>query len=130
MTQIKIITPPDIIYDRARTMLLIQPSEPTKVDIQKILNNSDLDYSIYVYDINTLEHTDWLFSVHRMCDICIVELDFLPPALKCLESYFISYPNTFYISKGENPFYSKISNNRIHQIEEIKHIIGAHGKIQ
>jgi hypothetical protein len=129
MTQIKIITPPDIIYDRARTMVLIHPSESIKVDIQNILNNSTIDYSIYLYDINTIEHTDWLLAVHKMCDICIVDLDCLPIELKCIESYFISYPNTFYMTQGENQLYNKISNNRIHLIEEIKHIIGTHGKI-
>jgi hypothetical protein len=71
-----------------------------------------------------------LFDVHLTSDITIVELDNLPENLKCIESYLISFPNTYWITQGENPLYNKISSNRIYTLEEVKVHIGDYGEVQ
>jgi len=129
MSDIKIITPPDIIHDKAYSILLVSPSEAIKHQLQDIVTNSNEHYNIYIYDINTDEHFDWLLNVRSMVDITIVELDNLPSNIKCIESYLISYPNTYWITQGINPLYNKISVNSIYTLEEIKVHIGEHGKI-
>ena len=81
MSDIKIITPPDRIYDRAYTVFLIYPSDAVKYQLQEFIKNSTKQYNIYIYDINTDEHYNWLFDVHLSSDIVIVELDNLPENL-------------------------------------------------
>ena len=130
MSDIKIITPPDRIYDRAYTVLLVHPSEAVKYQLQEAIRTSNKHYNIYIYDINTVEHYNWLFDVHLSSDITIVELDNLPENLKCIESYLISFPNTYWITQGENPLYNKISSNRIYTLEEVKVHIGDYGEVQ
>jgi len=130
MSDIKIITPPDRIYDRAYTVFLIYPSDAVKYQLQEFIKNSTKQYNIYIYDINTDEHYNWLFDVHLSSDIVIVELDNLPENLKCIESYLISFPNTYWITQGENPLYNKISTNRIYTLEEVKVHIGDYGEVQ
>jgi len=130
MSDIKLITPPDRIYDRAYTVLLVHPSEAVKYQLQETIRTSNKHYNIYIYDINTDEHYNWLFDVHLTSDITIVELDNLPENLKCIESYLISFPNTYWITQGENPLYNKISSNRIYTLEEVKVHIGDYGEVQ
>jgi hypothetical protein len=130
MSDIKLITPPDRIYDRAYTVLLVHPSEAIKYQLQEAIRTSNKHYNIYIYDINTDEHYNWLFDVHLTSDITIVELDNLPENLKCIESYLISFPNTYWITQGENPLYNKISSNRIYTLEEVKVHIGDYGEVQ
>ena len=130
MSHIKIITPPDKLYDRCSSIFLLYPSDAVKYQLQQILQELNEDYNIYVYDINTDEHNyEWLLDIHKMCNVCIIELDLLPHMLKTIESYLISFPNTFYITNGESQLYKMISNNRIFSLEEIKSIIGDYVKI-
>lgn len=132
MSDIKLITPPDKVYDRSFSILLVTASDAVKFQLQQILQESKLYYNIYIYDINTTteeKYYDWLFDVHLIADVTIVEFDNMPEDLKCIESYLISFPNTYWITQGENILYSKISSNRIYTLEQIKAHIGEYVEI-
>jgi hypothetical protein len=132
MSDIKLITPPDKIYDRSFNILLIEASDAVKFQLQHIIKDSKLYYNIYIYDINSNDedrHYNWLFDLHLIADITIVELDNMPKDLKCIESYLISFPNTYWITQGENALYNKISSNRIFTLEQIKAHIGEYVEI-
>ena len=63
---------------------------------------------------------DWVLNVHKISQIVILDLDNLPPYWKKLESYLVSFGNTYYLTKAEEIMYNKISANRIFAVEEIE----------
>ena len=125
MSVINLITPPDKLYNQAGSILLVYPTEYIEQELQKILSAATADTNIYIYNINNDEHNyTWLLDVHKFCNICIMNLDDLPVELKCMESYFISFSHTYWLSQGENTLYNKISQNKIYTLERLQPILG------
>lgn len=124
MSNIRLITPPDILYDKSFKISLFFCSDQIKTEVQNHVANFTQDLDIYLCDDITNIFYDWLLAVHKMSDVCVLYLDFLPPAYKILESYLISFSNTYWITQGEIPVYNKLSNNRIYSINQISKIMG------
>jgi len=124
MQNINLITPPDIIYNNSFKILIINLSIEERETLQSILINLDNNLDIYMYDNIENLYFDWLLSLLKICDMCIINLDRLSILLKTLESFIISHSHTFYMTKGENILYPKISNNRIYDLYQIQHKIG------
>ena len=114
---INLITPPDIIYDKTKSILLIHPSKQIKDQINDVLKDVQQNINIYLYE-NEEEH-DWVLTLHRMCNFAIVDIDNCPQSTKDAISYFISFSNTFWLTNGQNMYYNKISNNRIYNLDWI-----------
>ena len=96
---INLITPPDILYDKNISILLIHPSKLIKEQINDMLKDVDKDINIYLHE--TEEEYEWVLNLHRMCD------------------FVISFHNTFWLTNGDNMYYNKISNNRIFNLDWI-----------
>jgi len=116
MSEINLITPPDKLYNHDRTILLIYPSTTIKTEIQNILLESKKKINIYLYEDQDIDNFPWLLDIHRFVDVCVVNLDNLPTQLKTIESYLISFNNTYYISNGENILFNHISCNKIYNL--------------
>lgn len=128
MNQITIVTPPDKLYNQGIDILLIYPATDIKKDIQKLLFETEDPINLYLYEVIQNEpHINWLFDIHRMSKLCIIDLDILPHELKCLESFFISFKKTYYRTAGENILFSKISSNRFYKISDINNLRGLIG---
>ena len=122
MSKINLITAPDILYNKSKSILLIHPNNQIKSDLQLILEEVKETVNIYVYE-NSEERsldTDWLLKVHRMSDICIANLDDFDVETRSIMSYLISYDNTYWLTNGDNMLYNKISLNRIFEVNQIK----------
>ena len=116
MSNITLITPPDKIFNQNINIFLLYPSEKIKSDLQDVLADTVSPVNIYMYE-NTEEHDiDWLFSVHKLSDIVLVELEQLPSEIKQIEAYLISQSNTYWLTKGENVWYNKLSVNKIYDL--------------
>lgn len=124
MNEINLITPPDILYNRNYNILLLYPSLETENQLQKILETLTNKYNVYFYNSIETHDYDWLFTVHRLVNICIINLDNLPKEIKSIESYLISFDHVYWITQGDNVLYSKISNNRIYDLDILKNKIG------
>lgn len=125
MNEITLITPPDKIFNKTCSILLLYPSNDTKKECQQILKKSNLHLNLYLYDINTEDHYyDWLLDIHRTVDLCFIDIDNLPLEIKSIESFLISFPNTYYKTNGENILYNKISLNRLYSLNDIANKIG------
>ena len=123
MSKINLITAPDILYNKSKSILLIHPNDAIKQDLQKILEEYKYSVNIYVYEADPnvdVMDTDWLLKVHRLTDICIANLDDFDTETRSIMSYLISYDHTYWLTKGENLLYNKISLNRIFEINQIK----------
>ena len=115
MGDIKLITPPDIIYDHTYSILLIYPNQLQKAEIQKILQNSNINCNVYFYEkvYDDLQDIEWLLNLHRLCQFCFINIDLMEPDIKLLTSYFVSFPNTYWFTQGNNHILNKISKNNI-----------------
>jgi len=124
MSDITVITPPDKIFNQNLNIFLLYPSDQIKTDLQNILANSTIKLNVYIYDIQDEHDIDWLLSVQKMSDVTIIDLEKLPTEVKQLESYFVSQSNTYWLTKGENIWYNKLSVNRVYDINFITDKIG------
>lgn len=116
MSNITLITPPDKVFNQNTNIFLLYPSEKIKSDLQDILADTVSPVNIYLYE-NTDEHDiDWLLSIHKLSDIVLVELEQLPSEIKQIEAYLISQSNTYWLTKGENVWYNKLSVNKIYDL--------------
>jgi len=122
MSDIILITPPDKVYNKNKNILLINPSEEHRQSIQNILANNNEPVNIYLYSDNI--DLDWLLTMHRICDAVFLDLDNMPQELRDLASYLVSFNNTYWLTKGENIVYNKISNKRIYDFEFLNNILG------
>jgi hypothetical protein len=124
MSDINLITPPDKLYSKNSSVLLINPSESLRLELQNLLHNTKRHLDIYLYEVNTDNHEfTWLLDVHRMVTWCILELENLPLEIKKIESYLISFGNTYYITQGEDILFNLISNNKIYSLDQLKDIL-------
>ena len=114
---INLITPPDILYNKTTSILLIHPSKLIKEQINDVLKDVDRDINIYLHE--TDEEHEWVLNLHRMCEFVIIDVDNCSPLIKDAISYFISFPNTFWLTNGDNMYYNSISNKRIYNLDWI-----------
>jgi hypothetical protein len=122
MSDITLITSPDKVFNQNESILLVFPSESTRASIQSFLAESEHPYNVYLY--NEDNNIDWLLSVHKFCNLCVLDLDNFPPELTKLVSYLISFPQTYWLTKGEHLYYNKLSVNRIYNFDFLKQWIG------
>ena len=122
MKDINIITPPDKLFNDAVQVLLIFPSDELQKSVQEHLVDIENDINIYVYDkeVYSESDVDWLLTVFKMSEITIIDVDIVQPYLKDLLSYMIAKPKTFWLTKGENRVYNKLSNNRFNDFKFFK----------
>ncbi len=122
MSKINLITPPDILHNKNKSILCISLDPQQKQELQDLLAESNDNQNIYVYEGN--QELDWLMNLHKICDTVLVNLDNLDTEIRTIMSYLISFDNTYWLTKGEHMLYNKISSNRIYNIEQIKERIG------
>ena len=126
MKNINIITPPDKLFNDAVQVLLVYPTTDLKNAIQDKLVDIEDDINIYVYDKEnySTEDIDWLLTIFKMSDIAIIDVDNVQSHARDLLSYMIAKPKTFWLTKGENRVYNKLSNNKIEDFEFLSKLGG------
>ena len=124
MSNINLITPPDKLYNKNSSILLINPSNQLRLELQNLLKNNKLYLDIYLYEVNNDNHEfTWLLDVHRMVTWCILELENLPYEIKKIQSYLISFGNTYFFTQAEDILLNLISNNKIYSLDQLKDIL-------
>ena len=130
MNSIKLITPPDKLYEKGLKLLVISPGEIIKNELHNVLLECEQDINVYVYEENAdNENPEWLLDVFSMCDIGIIDLDNLPERLKSVQGYFLAFSKTYWLTNGENIYYNKINSNRIFDFEFLRDLLNG-GKFE
>lgn len=125
MADITLVTPPDILVRNELSILLFYPSNRIQDQFENILYNLDVPCTVYIYNPPAeIIDPDWLVTMFHSCDYAILDCDNAPPEERDMLSYFIGYNKTFWLTNGANPYYNKISNNRIYDLEILKQKIG------
>ena len=102
---INLITPPDILYNKTTSILLIHPSKTVKEQLNDVLKDVQQDIDIYLYESED-EH-EWVLNLHRICNLVIIDIDNCPSSTRDAISYFIGFAS-FHICFASLQF-SKLS---------------------
>lgn len=124
--KILIITPPDRVYNQAKSCLMIYPSDAIREEYQNILATSTNAQNIYLYNPQPEEDIDidWLLAVASSVEVIIFDIDNSPKEIKMLASYLVSLPQTYWLTKDDSWCYNKLSLNRIYGLDAIYELLG------
>ena len=116
MTQISVITPPDKLYNKAHSFVLIYPDDDIKEQLQNLIADWDIPINVYIYEEEAI---DWLLDVVQSADAVVLNLDNADTQVRDLASYLVSLPNVFWLTKAEISVYNKLSVNRIYNLDKL-----------
>ena len=116
MSKISVITPPDKLYNKAYSFVLIYPNNDIKQQLQNLIADWDIPINVYMYEE---EAVDWLLDVVQNAYKVILNLDDCDTQIRDLASYLVSLPNVFWLTKAEISVYNKLSINRIYNLDTI-----------
>ena len=110
--QIKLITSPDLIFDQSRKILVIQPKD----DLKKQLESWALDQSdaLSIYYAENGHDMKWLLTAAGISDIIILECDTLDKNISQFASYLISLPHTYYRCENMKAPWELLNKNRFY----------------
>lgn len=113
---INLITAPDILFNNTFSMLLIQPSNDIKKELETFLITVDSPINIYLYETNTND-IKWLLTVIKQVNIVIIEPDYVSPSIQQYVSYILSMSNVWYKSDTD---WSLINKNKFFDFPQLK----------
>ena len=125
MNKINIITPPDILFNDAYTMLLVYPSKPLQEELQDtFLSSTKMDVNVYYFDQAnyTKQDVDWLLNIFKMSELTIVDVDNTAPWAKDLLGYMIAKTKTYWLTNGQDSVYNSLSSNKIYNLDFLSKI--------
>lgn len=115
---INVITPPDVLHNQAKSILAIQPSEETRLKLQKAIADLDQPLNLYLYDASiTGNNISWMLNIARLSDYIIIDLDKMNRDERQFASYLISLPQSFYLTNDEVTPYNLLSANKIYDLD-------------
>ena len=121
MSDIYLVTPPDKLFNKNYSVLLLYPYDDLKQQVQSLLEAKTNSINVYLYEAVTEEQNiAWVLESHRICDLVMIDIDFVDHHIRDMLSYLISFNHTYWRSQGENLMFNKLSCNRFYQCEEIR----------
>ena len=117
----------DKLFNDAVQVLLIFPSKELQESVQKhLFVDIEQDINVYIYEqeVSSDIDLDWLLTVFKMSELTIIDVDNVQPYLRDMLSYMIAKPKTFWLTKGENRVYNKLSNNRFNDFKFLSKLGG------
>lgn len=115
--KIKIITPPDVIFDQSTSIVLICPSTDTKKYLENFIAKIDDHLNVYVY--NNDNNIQWLLAQCRMSNYIIVDIDNCDNKTNQFLSYILSLPNTYYRTEHMKAPWDLLNKNRFYDFPNL-----------
>lgn len=123
--EIAVVTQPDQIYNDSFKILLIYPNTQVKNLLNEYLKTLEKDVSIYLYEEQFDNHNpEWLMATINQSDFVYYDMDNTPPTVKFLDSYILSKNKTYWLTQGENLFYTFLSRKRLYNYDQLTDKIG------
>jgi hypothetical protein len=119
--KLTVITPPDIVANRAQAILLIAPQEDIKRSLDNWLTTIDANMHVYVYSQHDRD-IPWLLSLVHRVQAVIVDYSNMSEDLKEFFSFIIGQSNVFYRIDNPRVDYSIINPNRFYDFPDLKGI--------
>ena len=123
--EIAVVTQPDQIYNDSFKILLIYPNTQVKNLLNEYLKTLEKEVSIYLYEEQFDNHNpEWLMATINQSDFVYYDMDNTPPTVKFLDSYILSKNKTYWLTQGENLFYTFLSRKRLYNYDQLTDKIG------
>ena len=116
MSNIKLITAPDKVFDQALSIVLVCPGEDLKNRLQDYLTTSKTDINIYLHDT---ENVEWLLTVAKMSNYVIVDIDNCNAYTSHFLGYLLTLPNTYYKCEHMKVQWNLLNKNRFYDFPNI-----------
>lgn len=127
MSDVVLITPPDVLHTNEYSFLLIYPNSIVKDQFQTFISLYKTRVHVYLYEEtkdNIHETIDWLLEVFQKVDTVILDIDNCPGIIRDLSSYFISKDKTYWLTNSGDSLYTKINRNRTYDLDFLNTAIG------
>lgn len=115
MSDVTIITHPDILYNDCFSILLVCPSQNLRTDLQDILRRIDIPVNVYLYT-GTEDEPGWFLNLCKSVDVTILDLDNVDDLTSKFTSHLIAQPNTHYNTEEDKAGYHYLSKNRFYDL--------------
>lgn len=117
MDHITVITPPDALYNRSKSILVISPNQSLKQQLQSFLISYPDPLNLYLYEPQIIgDNMEWAIKISKIADCVILDLDNTTEMIRAFSSYLISFSNVFYLTNDNFTPYNIISANRIYDL--------------
>jgi len=127
MTNITVVTPPDVLHTNEISFLLIYPSTQTKNQLQDVIEKFNMSFVVYLYELDDVnEEVDWLLSSCHSSTFVIFDIDNSPSKIRDLASYIIANTNTYWLTNSGDHYYNKLSINRVYTLDFLEDKIGGY----
>lgn len=110
---INLITPPDKLLNENRSVLVVNPSDSTKQQLNTFLKDLDINLNLYVYEEDSIQ---WLIEVSKFVDRVLIDIDNVTD--KWIIGYLLRQQNTFYLTSSTEVQYTIINKNRLYDIAQ------------
>lgn len=121
MTQIHIITAPDLLLNNNYKILMVYPDDQIKTDFNKHVIQMDHDINLFLYESADIK-TDWLIQVANLVDGILLNADRMKED-RWLLGYLLSLNHTYYFTSDVNDPYVLLNKNRIFDCEPMFELI-------
>jgi hypothetical protein len=125
VTKINLITPPDIVYNDAFSIVMICPCDGMKLELQSHLATTDIDVNVYMLSNNEID-IGWLLSIVKWVDVVIFDMDNAEDQVHDFRSYLLSHSNVFWLTNREYPCYNILNTNREYNLDFLQQQLGGY----
>ena len=108
---LKIITPPDILFDQAESILVICPDTQLQKALQDYLATQEHPINVYYYQSQDKD-IRWLLTTAKLSKKIIVDLDNVTEDVNHFMSYILSFSHTYYKTLHMKADWTLINQNR------------------
>lgn len=119
--EIKIITPPDIVFTQDINLLLVCPGEELSESLNKFLINFEKSINIYLFD-QSQDDVKWLLTLSKICNYNIVDVDNINEKASHFLSYILSLSNTYYKCSHEKADWGLLNKNKFFDFPNIEDV--------
>ena len=117
--RIKIITAPDIVFDQAESLLVVQPNQDLQLKVDEYCSNSKDSINLYVFTNNDTD-IKWLLTVAKFADNILIDVDNCTHSVGQFLSYLLSNPNTYYRTTHMTGPWDLLNQNRFFDFPNIE----------
>jgi len=115
---INLITPPDKLYTKELSFLLVNPSDIIKSQFNDIFKEIQKTVNLYLMEETAKEdNVSWCIDVCHLVDYVIIDIDNTKD-LTWLVGYLLGFDKTYYLTKDMQMPYNILNSNRIYEVKQ------------
>jgi hypothetical protein len=123
MSDITLITPPDLLLNDAFSILLIFPSAALKLQLHEVLATANTLLNVFLYEEVEEPNIEWVLQLVKTVNVSIIDVDNCDPLTRVFSSHIIAQPSTFYLTNDGVTPYTTISKNRVFDVSWLENIL-------